>query len=289
MKPIFIHVHIFYFDLWPELKACIKNFAKYPYELFVTMVDDNPVLKEDILKTFTNAKIKIVENKGYDIAPFIYTLSQIDIDKYSYIVKLHTKRNMPENSTLQDFDLSGNKWRKYLLHPFSSKDNVNKCLECFSKNPKLGMIGDYHLIMKDECDQKARNTAQQYVEQLGFNVKNFGFIAGTMFICRAELLKPLQKLNFKFESFETADATHRSSTLAHALERLFGILILAEGFEILDVFNSNPIKIILLSLVTKAECRLKHFLYKKKITKDGKLIVKICKIPVIYKKIRTNT
>ncbi len=97
IKPIFVHCHIYYPELWPELKTCIQNIHPYPFELFVTMVENHQRIINDILSSFPNAHIEIVENRGYDIGPFVYTLNKIVLDNYSYIIKLHTKRNIDVN------------------------------------------------------------------------------------------------------------------------------------------------------------------------------------------------
>ena len=44
-------------------------------------------------RDFPLAKISIVENRGFDVGPFIKTISELNLDNYDFIVKLHTKRN----------------------------------------------------------------------------------------------------------------------------------------------------------------------------------------------------
>ena len=95
MKPILVHVHIYYEFLWPELKSCLKNIDGYTHQIVVTLVKENPKLQEDILSSFPNAKIEIVENLGFDLGPFIHVLNEVNLDDYSYVIKLHTKRDIP--------------------------------------------------------------------------------------------------------------------------------------------------------------------------------------------------
>lgn len=92
MKPILVHCHIFYPELWEELKSCIKNIAPNPFDLFVTMVEEHNDISKDIQNNFPKAHIDIVKNVGYDIFPFVSVLNKINLEDYSYVVKLHTKR-----------------------------------------------------------------------------------------------------------------------------------------------------------------------------------------------------
>lgn len=121
MKPILIHCHIYYPKLWKEFKECILNIsALYRYKLFVTMVEKNSDIEDDIMKNFPNNKIEIVDNRGYDIGPFIHVLNQVNLDEYSYIIKLHTKRNV-ESKKEAIRQMYGSIWRENLLIPFKNK------------------------------------------------------------------------------------------------------------------------------------------------------------------------
>jgi lipopolysaccharide biosynthesis protein len=59
--------------------------------------------------------------------------------------------------------------------------------------------------------------------------------------------------------------------------------------EILDYLQISPLRMAICFFLRTRYFFFKRFLYHKKITKEGRFVVKICKIPVIYKKIRTNT
>ena len=43
-KPIAVHLHLYYTDMWQELSQQLRNIEGTPYELFVTLVEDNPEL-----------------------------------------------------------------------------------------------------------------------------------------------------------------------------------------------------------------------------------------------------
>mgnify|MGYP003291260291 CR=1 FL=1 len=282
MKPILVHCHIYYPEMWAELRECIHNIEPHPFELFATMVEEHSSIQQDILTHFPNAHIEIVENRGYDVGPFVHIINQVNLDDYSYVVKLHTKRDMKNGSLLNDFDVSGSKWRNYALDFISTTDKFKYCIQKFNKDNNLGMISNYHLICKKELeDKKAKKEVTQLLNKLGYQNTHYGFVAGTMFIIRAKLLAPLLRLQLNIKDFDIPDKKH-SSTLAHTIERLLGCLVLIEKQKILDVLTPKQYLI----PIQKLLLHLKFFAFRKKINSRGMLTIKICKIPVYRRKIQ---
>ena len=39
MKPILVHIHVYYSDMWAELERCLRNLVAYPCEIYVTYVN----------------------------------------------------------------------------------------------------------------------------------------------------------------------------------------------------------------------------------------------------------
>ncbi len=254
MKPILVHAHIYYPHLWPELKRCIENIAPHPFELFVTFVAEHPDIEADIRESFPAARILRLPNRGYDIGPFIDVLKRVNLADYSYIVKLHTKRDMPR-STSTFRRLTGASWRKTALSFVKSPEIFNTYLTAFEKDSLLGMQADVRLIARE---------------------KRHRFVAGTMFFARASLFAMLQNVHYDFA--ETGAHTEQA---AHALERRFGSIMEEQGFYVRDAVNDPT------------ESRLKkhlfydcfiapviRFFYQQKVTKSGKVITKVCKVPV---------
>ena len=61
MKPILTVVHIYYPELWPELKKCLTNITA-PYDLYVTTVEKNAYEKnqrntDDLYFTATDSAV----------------------------------------------------------------------------------------------------------------------------------------------------------------------------------------------------------------------------------------
>lgn len=278
MNPILVIVHIYYPEIWNEIKEYLKNILT-PYDLYVTTIQENNFLQSDIKMFKENSFFEIVENRGYDIGPFVHIINKINLDNYSYVVKLHTKRNLPIGCFLNGYDVSLNKWRKYALS-FLQKKYFSKCLAKFKNNSSLGMISDFRLIVNKEAfDFDALQKAKQLCK-INDNI-NIKYVAGTMFICRSLCLKPLQTLNLQLSDFPRPDKEH-SSQLAHVIERYIGISIYYQDFIIKDVYTNLIYKI----LYIKQFHKFKHFVFQFKITKSGKKIIKICKIPIYWRKIK---
>lgn len=279
MKTILVHIHIYYEFLWPELKDCLNNIEDYPHQIVVTLVKENSQLQDDILKTFPYAKIEIVDNLGFDLGPFIHVLNEVNLDDYSYVIKLHTKRDIPTKESFAWF--AGPRWRNALLKFIKTKENFKKVINAFETNPDIGMHGPNISTFNKLCDDHvAYKDTNNFISSFKLPIMRYKFVAGTMFMVRAPLLKLLLKLNLNQKDFEIPDDTHEGCQLAHKLERFCGYLVINQGKKIVDcttnVFLSKTIyallnlrKIVMTSIFTI------------RITKKNKLLIKVLKIPVL--------
>lgn len=277
MKPILVHVHIYYPEMWKELKSYLENLAAYPYDLHVTFVENHQNIIEDIKLFKPNAKVEIVENRGFDVGPFIHVLNQVNLDDYSYLIKLHTKRDMFVGCTYNhSINVSGNRWRKYLLS-FLEKKNIQKCIDNLEYNKKLGMSGNFRLIVKKETfDEKALKECEKYLSKVDLKIKKFAYIGGTMFIARAQLFNVIKNMNLELSDFDIP-TRKVVTTKAHIFERLLGLIIEAQDCQVKDVYTSK-----LKQFLVRFYAPIGLFLYRKKVTSKGKVIIKICKIPVCF-------
>ncbi len=285
MKPILIHCHIYYPHMWPELKECIHNIEPHPFKLFVTLVEKHNDIWHDILTTFPNAHIEVVENRGYDVGPFIHILNQVDLDEYSYIVKLHTKRDIQsKRDKINNLSVYGSIWRDKLLSPFKSKEIFAKYISAFETNEKIGMQSHYTLQI-----QNAQDKASDLINPLRrfcLTKINYLFVAGTMFIARANIFKSLQSLNISLNDFEIPK--NHCGELAHEIERLMGYIVYQSGYI---CFDGNVLE----SVQTKFQHKVSRlspiqflfrFLFQYKTTRTGKKIIKIFRIPVFVRKVK---
>ena len=276
MARILTHIHLYYTEMWTELKSCLDNIF-VPYDLFVTIVKNDDALKNEILRFKPEATVSVVENRGFDVAPFIDILNRVNLNDDDYIIKLHTKRNMPKGFILNGFNVSGDLWRKYLLNFILKQENFKKCLTAFETVPQLGMVSDFRLICKkDKSNRSIVLKALETMKKLSFPVREYNYVMGTMFMARAKLFQPL--LPLRSLDFEPSDKTS-GNTNSFIGEILFGYAVNAQGYQIKDVMTS-PAK----QFYGKIFGRMKNFIWRKKVTSSGKTIVKFCTIPVFVSK-----
>lgn len=281
---IYIHLHLFYTEMLDEMLFYLSNLSsnsQIEFDLCVTLCEHNKDVETKIYAFKDNAKILIVPNRGYDLAPFLFAIKQTDLSQYDYLIKLHSKRDLKQPAYLPCCRLIGAQWRQKLLEFMATPQNLQKTLSRFDKKNKAGMLTAPELIVKAiKEDRQAISRAEQIIKDMGLHLKNKNFVAGTMFIARAHLFKPLQNLSYQANDFEEFDPTHKGGSLAHALERVLGFIIGAQGYDIISYhpfLGAYFLKSILY--------RLTNFIFYKRINSKGILHIKICKIPVYSKKI----
>lgn len=285
---ILVHVHVFHKEIWPEIRDLLCNLDQFDWDLYITTVHNDFCFDKSIGCSARRVSVNIIENKGYDVGPFIWVLQHVDTDKYDYVIKLHTKRNVPYDAIIGKYCVGGSMWRRKSLSFIRSKNNINLCLSSMESNTHTGMCGDRQLIMEDSFDsdslslEGARIIMDKHFSYTG----NIKFIAGTMFIAKMDALRPILKIGVSLNDFSES-SSDRKSSLAHALERVFGALIIAQGFEIEDCFTKKYINLFYLDDIRNFSIKLllfiRRFIFQYKKTKHRK-IIKILKIPVYSKK-----
>lgn len=279
MSPILVHIHAYYPELLPGILEKLSSLESVQRDVVVTTVAGYVPSIQAMVCGISNCRVIEVPNRGYDIAPFLEVLSVINLDDYSYVIKLHTKRDMPGDAYLKPmpYNYGGNRWREYLLN-FCRNEHLPRVLQSFVHEPDLGMVADYRLICRKE-ESRFRNALVCLLSKAGLQKRGSAYVMGCMFICRAALLEPLLRLGLKPQDFDVPDASH-SETLAHELERFLGFSVLAQGYRIADSFTPRWKQCKFLRVMKQ----ILAFLYFRKRGGNGSCIIKICKIPVYRKR-----
>lgn len=283
---VMVHAHVYYVWMWAELKACIGNIS-LPYDLFVTLVADNEKLRQEILEFNPQAQIYIVENRGYDVWPFIYILNRINLDEYAYIVKIHTKRDTGIYHVGNGYSFEKDGWRRALLNFISSPKKFKKCCSAFQNNPRIGMISSYDCIHPAKMYPDALIYARKYYPDYIFGLSNYSFVAGTMFIVRTEILKPIQQMKINADQFAEPDQKH-SIQFAHIMERTLGEAVYFAGYKIADPISTAVEKSRKRdSINIKIKFAMINF-FQFKYVKKQKLLIKVLGIPFWKSKFNKN-
>ncbi len=273
---ILVHLHLYYADMLPEMLNSLRSLEGRAYDLYVTLVKDCETVKKEILAFKNDAQIMMVDNRGYDLAPFLKVLQSVSLDDYGYVIKLHTKRDLPKPAHLPYGCFKNSEWRNCLMGFLKDRQTFVEAYNLLEKHSEIGMLSHWKLIVKSgKEDREATRRAEEIMQQLGLPPKERRFVAGTMFICRAKLMKPLLRLNYMANDFDVPAPNHAGGTLAHAMERVLGWLVYAQNSQIAsyEPFSFGKKLQVLLF-------KSRRFLYRKHTNSKGITRIKICKIPV---------
>ena len=275
MKPILVHIHVYYTEQWPDLYARIASFPGLDFDVWVTHCGADCCFEKQVLSDAPAAHVLQVANVGYDIAPFMEVLKLVNLENYSYCIKLHTKRDIQGDSFLDKmpFNYGGSRWRDYLVN-FCAKENLIKCLHAFENQQDLGMVADYRVICR-HAEMRFVEPLKHIMRRIDLPMHDHAYVMGSMFMCRAELLKPLKRCSFNPEDFPAVDAEH-TENLAHVMERALGMVVAGQGYRIADVFSSRWEQ----SAFRRFLLHCWRFIYSSKRKKKGGRIIKIMKVPV---------
>ena len=239
---LLVHAHFFYASCASEIAACIQNFVEVCGAEAVEVVATFPETKPEFaallagLLPQTGVKIVAVPNRGYDIGPFICeVLNRYPLDSYDYLVKLHTKRDV--DGWVNFRPVRGSEWRRALLRFCSTPRKVRASLAAFSRHPSLGMIAASRFInyaAGDFCPSTRRD-CRDLLRKLGLRPTAPVSVAGTIFMVRAALFKPLAN-RFAWTDFQPVipQNAHGGFGFAAPLELAFATLVAAQGYVVAE-------------------------------------------------------
>ena len=132
---IAVQIHMFYLETMDETIENL-NYIPFKYDCYIsTDCEEKKRIIENTFKlksTCNKYQVKVFENRGRDVAPFIEQMSPI-ISDYTYICHIHSKKTKTGEY--------GNEWRKYIFrHLFGSKEYMKALFAEFENNDRLGII-----------------------------------------------------------------------------------------------------------------------------------------------------
>lgn len=235
MKKVLVHLHIYYRDQTDYFIGKLSNICSCEWDLYVTMTELNSETESKLLSFKPDAHIMKVENRGYDVWPFIRVLKSVDLDKYDYILKLHTKNRSDASSRINGLSLDNYKWRDELVDPLlKSKKIFLKLLDNFDRYPEVGLMCS-HLLYKHISNglKEDMSKLDNELKRLGLNVKDKKFCAGTMFIARSAPYKLFQNDGLiDIGLFSDIPHSHSIGSMAHVYERILTMVVNAAGYKV---------------------------------------------------------
>lgn len=220
-------VHVHYIELWPTIKQQLKKLQKVGFDLYITTTDTAAikVVKSD----FKHAQVRVVENRGRDVLPFIETLRSIHSFNYTAICKLHSKKSA--------YRTDGNEIREEIYNELiGSTSNVNTILDRFKSNPAIGMLAVKKYLIKHTSHNMTFDTeiVKDLAKKMDIQFEYGHFPAGSMFWFRQRAFSRILHLSSSDFDIERGLA---DGTTAHGIERLFCTIVEGIGYQTEVVSN----------------------------------------------------
>lgn len=218
-------VHVWHLDTLNDLAAASRNFPA-DADCFVTYADSFPEDARKLVATsLPGARYIPVVNAGQDVGALFQMMDVVDLGRYDFICKVHSKRGakMP---TL---------WRRTLLDGvLRSSEQVDHIIRAFQQDPKVMLAGARQLFLHGPAylwgnADRITELCGSALQGFDFRHDDWGFIAGTCFWIRTDILLRLKALNIDFEPGAYTD----DGTPAHTLERMFGMMATILGGTVL--------------------------------------------------------
>jgi glycosyltransferase involved in cell wall biosynthesis len=233
-RKIAVHLHLYYLDLWLEMRSYLNNLKGLNADIYVTISQDAPEnqvasIVSHITAAFPKAIILHCENRGMDVGPFIQVLSHITRNNksYDYLLKIHTKKSLQASG-----EQIGAEWRRDLLDGLAATPTlVDRILSLFESDMNIGLIGPQNMIIsKTKRDAELGVNANLYnmkllADKFRLTIKNDQrFVRGTMFWSRFdEIASTITDSGLSINDFENGHQIDES--MAHAMERLLPAII----------------------------------------------------------------
>jgi lipopolysaccharide biosynthesis protein len=217
-------LHLFFEELWPEIKQHLSSLNAVGFDLYVTVTSVITGLK--VKQDFPEAYIQLVENRGRDILPFIKMLALVEPLGYAAICKIHSKKSIHDEQL-------GTAMRTVLFdYLLGSTEIVMNIITAFNTQENLGLVAPKAtLLSHDEYLGNNGPQLDRLCEFLGLHTadKSSLFPAGSMFWFRPPGLKKMLKIPDHFFRLEHGAVDEECE---HAVERLFCVAVESEGYQV---------------------------------------------------------
>ena len=239
---IAIQVHVFYEDLVMEIINKL-NLISFKYDLFISTIskEKKEYIKKCLLNSNANKyEIKIFENRGRDVFPFISQMKN-KYKFYKYICHIHTKKSN-HNSLL------GKNWRNYIYsNLFGNQNILSEILFDFEKNQELGFIFPeiYYDLKKDihgfdntnfflnKPNKKYMNLILKKLSKMFKVGEKIDFPTGNMFWAKTKAIYQIFNIRLKYPK----ELNQTNETIMHGIERIWLYLVKLNGYYYKTIFK----------------------------------------------------
>lgn len=226
----FVVIHAWYVDVLEELLTQLRD-AEFDHHLIVTTTERNLAEVNLALQNQgMDADVAVHDNHGRDILPFLRIADSLLNAGASLVLKLHTKRSVHR----QD----GDQWRREMVDSLLGRDRVKGIIDAFKQRPDLGLVAPEGHIQRLSFYWGANEqTVRALATRMGLtqpDINNAVFAGGSMFWVRLQAIQPILDCHLQPSEFEKEQG-QVDGTLAHAIERLFSISAVDQGYALTSV------------------------------------------------------
>jgi len=221
---IAVHVHMYYTDMADTIIDRLRN-IRHPFTLLVSV--QNGVDPSNLRAYFWGklplaheVDVRAVQNRGRDVAPWVVTFADAVRDS-TIFCHLHTKKSQHSSAHLGWFD--------YLSHTMlGSPGVVDGILQLLCREAQTSIVAPRYfwtLAAQPNYGKNSEIVKRIYTRLTSKSLPETcpDYPAGSFFWARTQVLRPLLDLGLELEDFD-AEAGQIDGTLAHAIERLIGLL-----------------------------------------------------------------
>jgi hypothetical protein len=237
-KPaIAITIHLHYVDLWPEIETLLGRWHT-PFKLFLTLTSSNAALEQRVRAKYHDCEIRIVENSGRDVRPFLSLLQEGAFDAFDLVCKIHGKRSLRQGYP----PLLGELIRRATyIDLIGSHQQVVRIVNLFENEPRLGIVGPerFRASSRHGRPSEVMGASRDAIEAMAIKMggavqgREYDVFAGTMFWVRPQALTPLRGL--RLANAFAPEAGLSDGSLEHAVEGLFNHSVRLAGFQVVGV------------------------------------------------------
>jgi ubiquinone/menaquinone biosynthesis C-methylase UbiE/glycosyltransferase involved in cell wall biosynthesis len=227
---VVLHGHFHYTDHVGDLmRALAANVQACQLILTTTSAEKAAEIEAKLRESRTEAEIRVVPNRGRDVAPFLTVLEEA-IGSCDLLGHVHGKRSLGTPKVDMEF---GDRWRVFLWQHLigDATPMADIITRAFMDDSTIGLVfpEDPFLIGWEENLEIAQGLARR-MDLRAPLPPTIDFPVGTMFWARPEALAPLLRLGLTWDEYPDEPLPH-DATLLHALERLLVPVVEDAGFH----------------------------------------------------------
>ena len=234
VRRVAVVLHLHYVELWDEIEKLLRAWP-FSFALFVTLTRPDDEIAARVRAAFPGADVRVVENRGRDVRPFLSLLEEGAFDSFDAVCKIHGKRSLGGGR----LPIFGDMMRRVaFVDLIANPRRVQALVRRFEENPDLGIVGSPHFHIRPRPERRDiigpvnRAAVEALAARLGASVDDarFDFFEGTMFWVRPAALRDLAALRLSREF--AAESGCLDGALEHAVERIFNHAVKAAGYEV---------------------------------------------------------